>query len=502
MRYTELFGKTRRDAPASITDPALKLAHRAGLVRPLDGDELLYLPLAVRVLERMQALVETELAGFKAQPLRGSPSVNLDALAASEIQSYKQLPARVTWHSGGQTRVHVASIETGEEQAHAARATLEEIARRVFAIAGVATQLAEEISGTFVWYSTAAARNLEILRCDHGDYAAVRRAARPYKSIETTDEAPLPLQDVETPHCDTIESLARYLQVPTSRTAKAVFYSAGQQVIFAVIRGDLQIDEDKLKRALGIQALRFANDAEIARVGATPGYASPVGTRGATIVVDDSIAHSPNLVAGANREGFHLLNTNVPRDYEPDHVTDLALARPGDRCPNGDGSLELVRGAALATINAPRELSASFLDANGKAQEPFGLEIALDLGAALLAHVGAHSDDKGILWERSIAPFDAHLVALNADKPEVAAALAQLTGVLDSTGWSYLLDDRSESAGVKFNDADLIGVPWRITVGPKTVAQASVELKRRGEATPRLVPLAALAGELQALARP
>ena len=202
--------------------------------------------------------------------------------------------------------------------------------------------------------------------------------------------------------------------------------------------------------------------------------------------------NSPNLVAGANKADYHLLNTNVPRDYKPDVVTDIALARAGDVCADGSGTYEIVRGTVLGKISAPRALNASFLDVNGKAQKPFAVEMELDLGAVLLAHAGEHRDDKGIVWTRALAPFDVHIVALNADKPEVAPVLAQTVDTLEMMGLEVLTDDRNESPGVKFNDADLLGMPLRITLGPKTIAQNSVEWKTRTDASAQLVPLDAL----------
>lgn len=497
MRYADLFGKTKRDVLSGITDPAHRLAYRAGLIRPFQNDQWLYLPLAAQVLARIQKFMIAELAELGAQRVDGMPQINLDALAAAEIQSYKQLPARLWWHSGGGTYVHLAALEANAEQALATVDKFEQVAARLFEFAGVDAKRADDIEQMHLLYSESAVRDFEILQCSSGDYAAARRAARPYVSSDDAHEALLPLQEVETPHSDTIESLARFLNVPTSRTAKAVFYSSNGQVIFAVIRGDLQIDEEKLKCALGVAELRFATDEEITRVGAVPGYASPVGTRGAKIVVDESAARSPNLVAGANRAGYHLLNTNVPRDYQPSLVTDIALASAGDRCPSGDGELQLVRGIELGSLQSPGVLNASFVDANGKAQKPYGIQLELDFGAVLLAHVGAHADDKGILWTLALAPFDVHIVALNADKPEVAGALLQLTAILETANLSYLLDDRGESAGVKFNDADLIGLPLRITIGPKTVAQQSIELKGRRETAARVVPLEQAGAEIE-----
>ncbi len=500
MRYSEIFGKTKRDAPSEITDATLRLAFRAGLIRPVtngqgQATQLLYLPLAANVISQMFLMLRSELNEIGAQEVRGVSQFNLDALAAAEIQSYKQLPARVDWHGGGMTRLHVATMEANAEAAATGKRALEALATSFFEYAGLAPKRAQDVDGAQAWYTTDPVQDLEILASDASDYAATRAAATPFKSPVAAEDA-LPMQQVETPHSDTIEALAQQLNVPTTRTAKAVFYFADDKVIFAVIRGDLQIDEEKLKRVLGIHTLRWATDTEIARVGATPGYASPIGTKGATIVVDDSIINSPNLVAGANKVGYHLLNTNVPRDYKPNVVADIALARPGDTSPDGNGKLERVRGTLLGTISALRQLSATFLDQNGKAQKPFAVTLELNLGAALLAHLGAHHDDKGIVWTRALAPFDAHIVALNADKPEVAPALAQLSGALDMAGMEVLVDDRNESAGIKFNDADLIGVPLRITLGPKTVAQNGVEFKPRTEPAARPVNLDTLEDEL------
>lgn len=495
MPYSDLFGKTRRDAPADITQPARRLAFRAGLIRVPEKDRIVWLPLAARVFDKMQTALQSELDKLGAQELRGMPGVDLDWLAAQELQSYKQLPTINFWHSGGLTRVHLAYLAASEEQAQDVAFKFDELVNRLFHSIEVNCAMANGVADAKVIYAESEGGDLEILRCSKGDYAATRAVARP-GITKTIAEPPAPLQEIETPHSDTIDSLANFLYVPTSRTAKAVFYSSDNRVIFAVIRGDLQIDESKLKRTLGISRLRFASDDEIQRVGASPGYASPVGVHGATIVIDHSIAESPNLVAGANREGFHLLNTNVPRDYQPDFTTDLAQARVGDTCPNGDGQLELVRSLELAQLTAPRQLETTYLDANGRAQNAYTGELEIDLGNTLLAYLDSHHDDKGIVWSRALAPFDAHIVALNTDKPDVASALQIVIASLADVRLDYLLDDRPESAGVKFNDADLIGLPLRLTLGPKTVARGAVELKRRGDAQATELPLDQLKSNL------
>lgn len=488
-----MFAKTKRDAPADITDETLRLAYRAGLIRPVEHGQLIYLPLAANVISQMRMMLRGDLRQLGAQELNGVSQIQLDGIASAEIQSYKQLPARIQWSSGGQTRLNLVSLEANLDAAKETRAAFERIARDFFEYAGIQTSAAQDVAGVQMWYTTAPQRDAEIFSSN--GYAATRAAATPFKSSAAA-EAPRESELVETPHCDTIESLAQYLNVPTSRTAKAVFYSSGDRVIFAVVRGDLQIDESKVKRTLGLDTLKRATDEEIARVGAVPGYASPVGTRGATIIVDDSIADSPNLVAGANRAGYHLLNTNVPRDYAADVVTDIALARAGDPSPDGGGTLELVRGNEIGTLSPPRLLEANFLDVNGKAQKQIAVTLELDFGAILLAHLAAHHDEKGIVWSRALAPYDVYIVALNADKPDVAPALEKVKDAVSLAGLEGFVDDRNDSAGVKFNDADLIGLPLRLTLGPKTVAQNAVEFKGRNETTARLVAIDRLGDEL------
>lgn len=493
MRYSSLFSKTKRDAPADITDETLKLAYRAGLIRPVEHDHLIYLPLAANVISQMHLVLRGDLLQLGAQELNGVPQIDLDGIASAEIQSYKQLPARIHWSSRGLTRLHLVSLEASLDAAKEALAAFEKIARDFFEYAGVQPSIAQDTAGAQMWYTTAPQRDAEIFTSN--GYAATRAAVTPLKPPAPA-EGPRALELVETPHCDTIESLAQHLNVPTSRTAKAVFYSSGDRVIFAVVRGDLQVDEGKVKRTLGLDTLKKATGEEITRVGAVPGFASPVGTRGATIIVDDSVANSPNLVAGANRAGYHLLNTNVPRDYKADVVTDIALARAGDPSPNGSGTLALVRGNEVGTLSPPRLLDANFLDVNGKAQKQIAVGLELDFGAILLAHLAAHHDDKGIVWSRALAPYDVYIVALNADKPEVAPVLEKVNDAISLAGLEGFVDDRNDSAGVKFNDADLIGLPLRITVGPKTVAQNAVEFKGRTETAARPVAINQLGEEL------
>ena len=335
MRYSNLFAKTKRDAPADITDETLRLAYRAGLIRPVEHGQLDFSP-PRRECDFADALDAARgfAATGRARVERGWTAVARRARICrnSIVQAAARADSLVQPRDDASPPEYRSKRTWTRQKKHMAHSRK---SRAIFLNIRVLSRCAQRMCslprcGT----PPRPQRDVEIFKSN--GYAATRAAAKSFKPAALS-EALLERQLVETPHCDTIEALARYLNVPTSRTAKAVFFSTGDRVIFAVVRGDLQIDENKVKRALGLETLRWATDEEIARVGAVPGYASPVGTRGATIIVDDSVANSPNLVAGANQAGYHLLNTNVPRDFSPDVVTDIALVRPGDVGPDGSG---------------------------------------------------------------------------------------------------------------------------------------------------------------------
>jgi prolyl-tRNA synthetase len=324
-----------------------------------------------------------------------------------------------------------------------------------------------------------------VLLCDGCGYAALEQeASSGHPNVEA--EAVLPLERVATPHASTIADLAQYLCVPESRTAKAVFRTAsvdeGERFVFAVVRGDTDVSEEKLRatlRTLGVRAsaLRAATDAEIRATGATPGYASPVGLKNVLVVVDELAARSPNLVAGANEEGYHLLNTNNGRDYQASVVADIALAKAGDSCPACGHALRGATAALLArSERVPTEKGGpAYLDATGRSQ-PVWIGIHLvDLGALLAAVASERCDEQGLALPPAAAPFAVHLVGMPGADAEVEALYRSLW----DSGLPCLWDDRGDSAGVKFTDADLIGLPVRITLGKRSLQAGGAEFKRR-----------------------
>jgi prolyl-tRNA synthetase len=306
--------------------------------------------------------------------------------------------------------------------------------------------------------------------------------------------------EVSTPDCHTIEDVARYLGVDTSQTLKAVFFATEDeqpQLIFVVIRGDLEVNETKLSHLVGGAPLRPAQDEEIRAVGAVPGYASPVGLEGVRVVADDSVQMGTDFVAGANREGYHLVGVHYGRDFGADVVADIALVREGDRCPHCGGAWRIRRGIELGhcfklgtRYTAPAGVT--YLDANGQQHAVVLASYGIGVGRLMAAIVEAHHDQYGILWPASVAPYQAHLVSLVREE-ELAAQAGDLYQALLAAGFEVLYDDRAGlSAGVKFNDADLIGCPLRLTFARRGLDKGGVEAKWRASDEREIVPFEAL----------
>ena len=347
-----------------------------------------------------------------------------------------------------------------------------------------------------------------LLLCDGCGYSANRQVARFQKPPAAPEELN-PIEKVRTPACKTIEDLANYLGLPKSKTAKAVFFMASipegeeltEKFIFAVIRGDMELNETKLANTIGARDLRPATEDEIKAIGAVPGFASPLNLVGAThasvlqIVVDDSIPSSPNLVAGANETDTHLLNTNYPRDYQADLVTDIAAADEGAACPECGHLLQMARGVEVGNIfklgtRYSDSLGCTFLDRDGQQKPVIMGSYGIGVGRLLACVAEEHHDKHGLVWPITVAPFHVHLVLLRGKgTPQAEETAERLYTDLKAAGIEVLYDDRDESPGVKFNDADLIGCPVRITVSERALTQAGVEMKLRRDQEKIIVPL-------------
>jgi len=341
----------------------------------------------------------------------------------------------------------------------------------------------------------------DIICCPKCEYAANSERAIFTKPTPRIAEAPLTLEEVATPGAKTIEEVARFLGIEASQTLKAVFYAADGGVIFALIRGDLDINEVKLKNVLKCNDLRLATDAEVTDSGLVAGFASPVGISGVRVVADDSITLGANFVVGANKADAHFKNANYPRDFQVDILTDIALAKAGDQCPHCDGVFISKRGIEvghlfkLGTVFS-QKLEALYLDQDGE-QKPIIMGCyGIGIGRLLAAAVEQNHDEKGIIWPLPIAPYHVYLCALSIENDEVAGAAEKLYRELEGAGVEVLFDDRAESPGVKFNDADLLGIPIRVVISPRGISKGEVEIKLRSQKQAEVVPLGEVRGRL------
>lgn len=563
MRMSELFGQTLRKAPAAAQSEGVALLMRAGFLRQSAPGVFSFLPLGTRVIARMRTLLREELSGQEiilprfmlqegvsaAPPGTASGLVptetgeeQLAALALSEIGSFRHLPRYVfqfksTWSkkdpsssglfrfreqlilygyalaAGGHDLAVRYEQHRGELEQFLARCRLPvKIAEADPAVAGIstaadsATATVKPLVHQLVFLNQQG--DQPYLICDGCGYLAHQEAAV-FARDPGTEEVPGTVEKVATPDATTMRALAEYLEVPLSKTAKAVFLMTGMEAaegrtrerfVVAVLRGDMDLNETKLTAVLNAVTLRPAVEEEIHRWGIEPGYGSPVGVKGLDLVVDEAIPGCVNLVAGANEEGYHLLNVNYGRDFEGGQVADIAWAIEGSPCRRCGKPLRLVRATPVAAGSGRdsglcERIGVTFQDREGRSRPVhLGLQ-SLDLGRLLVCVAEHHHDENGLIWPAALAPYHVHIVKLTKTE-EVALRIYE---ELSAAGFEVLYDDREESAGVKFADADLIGVPIRLTIGDRSLQAGGVELKLRGEQDKSLVPMEELVVRIRAL---
>jgi prolyl-tRNA synthetase len=335
--------------------------------------------------------------------------------------------------------------------------------------------------------------------CDRCGYAANREKAE-FARTELARETEGELEEVYTPGCASISDLAAFLHIDEARTMKVVCYVASGRMILALVRGDLEINEVKLTNAIyrvGLNAadLHLATAEELAGAGIVAGFTSPLEkSESILILADPSLQLGNNFVAGANRVDYHLKNVNYPRDFRVDAWEDLASASEGSMCARCGGTLRAVRGTEIGHIfkvgtRYSDIFGATYLDAGGTSHAILMGCYGIGLGRVLAALVEQNHDEKGMLWPFSVAPYHVHLIGLDLDKSEQRQVAEQLYADLSAAGVEVLYDDRLESAGVKFNDADLIGLPLRAVVSKRSLKNSGIELTPRTESSSRVVPL-------------
>ncbi|HEV2128641.1 MAG TPA: proline--tRNA ligase [Thermomicrobiales bacterium] len=552
MRMAHLFGRTLREAPADAEIPSHQLMVRAAMIRPLGAGLYSLLPLGYRVIRKIEQIVREEMDRIGGQEVlmpvvhpsdiwersgrwhdvgpemtrlkdRGGRDLVLAMtheevvtdLTATEINSYRQLP-QIVYHiqtkwrdepraRGGLIRVReftmkdsytldtdAEALNTGyEKHAEAYDRIFRRLGLKFIKVGADVGMMGGSKSEEFMAFSPNGEDTLFI--CPAGDYAANREVAE-FRRDEPESEDLLDMELVETPETDTIAKLAELLDIPLSRTAKAVFYiGESGRFIFAVIRGDLDVNETKLRQVTGEGTLVPATADQIRAHGAEPGYGSPVGVKDAVIVVDESVKDSPNLVAGANKPGYHLRNVNLGREYEADVVADIASAWEGAPCPRCGTPMTLERGIEVGNIfqlgtRYTEKMGATYLDKDGKAQPVVMGSYGIGIGRNAAAVVEQCHDERGIIWPVSIAPYHVSLLSLGKDD-EVIEATDRLYEDLQAAGIEVLYDDRTDRPGVKFTDAELIGNPIRLSVSSRTLEAGEVELRMRTASESEMAPM-------------
>ena len=552
MKMSNLFGRTLRDIPAEADIMSHKLLLQAGMIHQVATGVYSYLPLAWRSIKKIENIVREEMDKAGAQELKLGilqpralwqrsgrdevygpdmirlkdrrerelvlPPTNEELITEtvkSVVQSHRDLPLTL-YHiqtkfrdeprpRGGLIRVRefdmmdAYSFDTDESGLDISYKKMVEAYKKTFERCGIQTVIVDADSGAiggkdskeFILITESGEDTIVV--CDSCDYAANDEKAA-FERISNPLESEQPMEQVETPGIKTIDELSDFMEVGPHKTLKAVFYSADDEIIFVAIRGDLEVNEVKLKNVLKASDLRLSTPDEVSKAGLVSGSASPIGVEGFRVITDPSVRLGYNLVAGANKEGYHINNVNFPRDFNSDLETDIALAEEGYECPICEGTLETYRGIEIGHvfklgISYSESLDASYSDTDGVNKRIVMGCYGIGIGRILAGAIEQLSDQNGIVFPKSISPYDVLIVGLNTDKDNVSKSANNLYKSLSENGLEVLYDDRHESAGVKFNDADLLGIPVRVVVSNRNLEQETVEIKSRTSEKGVMVPM-------------
>ena len=546
MKQSTLFGRTLREAPADAQTPGHQLMLRAAIARQISAGLYTMLPLGYRVVAKLEGIVREEMDRIGCQELEMSVLApaeiwretgqwdSMDHIlfklkdrndhefvvsytheqvvthhARNEILSYRQLPVMV-YHfqrkGRDEARPRAGLLRLREftmKDAYsfdADRAGLERSYRlqhdayvRIFERMGLEAVSVESDAKPMGGYLAHEFQVLtdvgedSIIICSGCDYRANLELAARRVPAAAAAAAADPAREIATPGTTTIEQLESSLGRPAAGFLKTVLLRSSEGVVAVVLPGDRAVNEAKLRSLLGVGDVQFANDADFAAAGGMPGFVGPVGLK-ARVVIDSSVGAGP-YVAGANRKDTHLDNVVLGRDFDGERA-DVHDVHEGDDCPRCGGKLSLRRGVEvgnifqLGTYYSDR-MNASFLAADGTRQ-PFVMgSYGIGIGRSLQSIIETNRDERGIVWPFAVAPFEVHLVALPMKDDHVRETAEALYAMLRFEGVDILFDDREESAGVKFADADLIGIPLRVTVSKRGLGAGTIELKLRNETEAR-----------------
>jgi len=543
MRWTKTFIPTLKESPAEAEITSHRLMLRAGLIRKLTSGVYTYLPLGIRAIKKVEGIVREEMdrAGgielllpilhpadlwresgrwdhYGVELMRVKDRHRRDFalgptheevitdLLRGKVRSYRDLPIllyqiQTKFRDEIRPRFGVIrareflmkdaySFHPDEESLNRTYQRMFEAYSRTFTRCGLSFRPVEADSGviggdvTHEFMVLTQNGESEVLTCPGCGYAATQGRAEA-KPPRFAAEVPLAKEPVHTPGLKTVEEVSGFLGVEPKRLVKAILYRTKGGIVATLIRGDREINENKLRRALGVDSLQMASPDEILKLTGAPfGYSGPVGLGKVKLLADYSLQGGGNFVVGANREDYHLINVNYGRDFRVDGFCDLLSVQDGDSCARCGQSLSSGRGIEVGQIfklgtKYSKSMSAHFLGKEGK-ERPFVMGCyGIGITRTIAAVIEQHHDKDGIIWPPSVAPYQVLILPLNITHPPSREAAERLYAQLGDV--EVLLDDREERAGVKFKDADLIGIPLRVTIGERSLKEGKAEIKPRGE---------------------
>ncbi|MEL0537734.1 proline--tRNA ligase [Staphylococcus debuckii] len=562
MRQSKVFIPTMREVPAEAEALSHRLLLKAGLIKQSTSGVYSYLPLATRVINNITAIVREEMERIDAveilmpalQPSElweesgrwdayGSELMRLTdrngrqfalgptheevvtSLVRDEVKSYKQLPLtlfQIQSKFRDEKRPRFGLLRGREfimkdaYSFHADEESLDETYNqmydaysRIFKRAGINARPVVADSGaiggshTHEFMALSEIGEDTIVYSENSDYAAnIEKAEVPYEAKESSEEL-LELEKVATPDAHTAQEVADYLNRPLEQITKSMIFKVDGEFIIVLVRGHHEINDVKLKAYFGTDNIELATQDEIINlIGAKPGSIGPIQEKGIKVYADNFVQESPNLVIGANEDGYHYINANPERDFNVEAFGDFRFILEGEPLSDGSGEAKFAEGIEVGQVfklgtKYSEAMNATFLDNQGKAKPLIMGCYGIGVSRTLSAVVEQNNDENGIIWPKSVTPFDLHLITINPKKEDQRELGDKIYAELQSS-YEVLYDDRKERAGVKFNDADLIGLPIRIVVG-KRADEGIVEVKRRDNGESEEVEVSNLASYIDSL---
>ncbi|WP_390406712.1 proline--tRNA ligase [Lacticaseibacillus jixiensis] len=544
MKQSRMFIPTVKEVPADAVAKSHKMMLRSGFVRQVSAGVYAYLPLAERVLHNIDAIIDDEMQKIDAVKMRMPAIIPAELweesgryatygpelykfknrhdramilgptheetftdMVKNSLNSYKKMPLVLyqiqdKFRDEDRPRYGVLrgrefimqdaySFTANEDDLDAIYKQMEKAYVNIFNRVGLDFRTIIGDGGAMggkdskEFSAVAAIGEDTIVYSDASDYAANLEMATSMTMPQTSHEEAQPMAAIDTGDAKTIDEVAGLLNIEASQLIKSVLFIADEKPVLALVRGDYEVNDVKLKNLLGADFLDMATPAQVEEyLHCAVGNVGPVGVdEQVQVIADLSLQGRTNLVAGANEAGKHLQNVNLDRDFEPSQYADIRFVTEGEVSPDGQGVLHFTRGIEIGHIfklgtRYSKSMGANFLDENGRAQPIIMGSYGIGVSRLLSAVAEQQADDNGLVWPKNIAPFDVHVIPVNMKKAEQKDLAEAITSQLEDAGYSVLLDDRNERPGVKFADSDLIGVPMRITVGKKA-ADGIVELKLR-----------------------